>query len=93
MTRYYIVDPTAERGIVEVAEEEFTLMRGTDETRPYINKMYEGELALDDVPAELQEAVNFSVEARIARYGLYANGELTAHEALEILKGVTNLDP
>lgn len=87
MTRYYISDPTAERGFVEITEEEFNLLRGTDETRPYIKQVYRGEITLDAVPAELQEAVSASVEARIARYGLYAERELSAQEALNILTG------
>lgn len=84
MKRYYI---TSGNGFVEVTEEEFHLMRGTDETRPYIAKVYTGEMAIGDVPAELQEAVRASIETKIEYQGLYAERELSAYETLEILTG------
>lgn len=87
MTRYYFVDPEAENGYVEVSEEDFTLLYGTDETRPYIAKVYTGEMAIGDVPAELQEAVKASVNAVIARHGPYAERELSAQEAMDIILG------
>lgn len=87
MTRYYFVDPEAENGYVEVSEEDFTLLYGTDETKPYISKVYMGEVGIDAVPAELQEAVQASVNAVIARHGPYAERELSAEEALAILTG------
>lgn len=87
MTRYYIVDNKSERGYTEILEEEFNALRGTDETRPYIDKVYASEMMLDAVPAELQEAVNTSVEVRIARYGQYTESELSAQEAMDIILG------
>lgn len=84
MKRYYI---TPGNGFVEVTEEEFNLMRGTDETRPYISKVYMGEMTIGDVPAELREAVSASVEIIIMYQGLYVERKLSAYEALEILAG------
>lgn len=86
-TRYYISDPTAERGFVELTEAEWYALIGTEETRPYANKVYRGEMTIEEVPAELQEAVQAVVDAKIVRFGLYSERELPANEALNILTG------
>lgn len=87
MTRYYIVEPTTERGYMEIEEKEFKSLHGTAETRPYIERVYMGEMTLADVPAELRDSVSESVETRLAYYGPYAERELSAEEALAILTG------
>ena len=84
---YYISDPKAERGFVEISESEWYALIGTDETRPYANKVYRGELSIEEVPAELQEAVQAVVDTKIARWGLYSERELPADEALNIIAG------
>lgn len=91
MTHYYIIDPNAERGRVELTEPEYYALIGTEETRPYADKVYRGEMNISDVPEELQEAVADVVAEKVRRFGLYAERELTAHEALNILtEGVAN---
>lgn len=87
MTRYYISDPKAEKGFVELTEAEWYAIVGTDETRPYANKVYRNEMDITEVPEELQEAVQAVVDAKIARFGLYSERELPANEALNIIAG------
>ena len=87
MTRYYIADNTAPRGFVELTESEWYAIVGTEETRPYANKVYRGELTIEEVPEELQEAVQAVVDTKIARWGLYSERELPANEALNIIAG------
>lgn len=87
VTHYYITDPTAERGFVELTEAEWYALIGTEETRPYANKVYRGEMAMDEVPEELREEVAAVVEEKVKRWGLYSERELTSHEALNIITG------
>lgn len=86
-THYYISDPTAPRGFVELTESEWLALIGTEETRPYVGKVYRGELPIEEVPAELQESVQAVVDAKIERWGLYSERELPANEALNIIAG------
>lgn len=87
MTRYYISDPTAPKGFVELTESEWLALMGTEETRPYANKVYRGEMTIDEVPEELQEAVSSVVATKVDRFGLYEERELPASEALNIITG------
>lgn len=87
MTRYYISDPKAEKGFVELTESEWYALLGTEETRPYANKVYRGEMAMEDVPEELREEVAAVVAEKVKRWGLYAERELQPQEALNIITG------
>ena len=87
MTRYYVSDPKAEKGFVELTESEWYALLGTEETRPYANKVYRSEMAMDDVPEELQEEVAAVVAEKVKRWGLYAERELQPQEALSIITG------
>lgn len=85
MTRYYITDPTAPKGFVELTESEWLALHGSDETAPYASKVYRGDLALDEVPEDIREEVEAVVATKVARWGLYSERELTDKEALNIL--------
>lgn len=87
MTHYYISDPKAEKGFVELTEAEWLALIGTEEVRPYTGKVYRGEMAMEDVPEELREEVAAVVAAKVERWGLYSERELTSHEALNIITG------
>jgi hypothetical protein len=87
MTHYYIADFKAEKGFVELTESEWYALLGTEETRPYANKVYRGEMDISEVPEELREAVAAVVAAKVERWGLYSERELTAREALNIITG------
>lgn len=86
-TRYYISDPTAERGFVELTETEWFALMGDETTRPYAGKVYRGEMAIEDVPEDVREAVAAVVAEKVARWGLYSERELSDNEALNILTG------
>lgn len=87
MKRYYIADNTAPRGFVELTESEWYALIGTEETRPYTGKVYRVEMDITEVPEELREEVAAVVAEKVKRWGLYAERELTAHEALNIITG------
>lgn len=87
MTHYYISDPKVEKGFVELTESEWYALLGTEKTRPYANKVYRGEMSIDDVPEELREEVAAVVAAKVERWGLYAERELQPQEALNIIAG------
>lgn len=88
MKHYYITDPSASKGFVEVSEEEFTAIIGTEETRPYASKVYRCELTIEEVPEDLREAVQTVVNAKIARWGEYNKQEISANELNDMIKGV-----
>lgn len=87
MTRYYITDPTAPKGFVELTESEWLALHGSDEAAPYASKVYRGEITLDDVPEAIREEVEAVVQAKIDRWGLYSEREISDREALDILTG------
>lgn len=87
MKHYYITDPTAEKGFIEVSEEEFTALLGTDETRPYATKVYRGIISIEDVPEDLRVQVQAAVNNRIARFGEYNKQEIPAEELKSMIEG------
>jgi hypothetical protein len=88
MKHYYIVDPTAEKGFVEVPEDEFTTLIGTEETRPYASKVYRGELSITEVPEDLRGAVQSVVDKKITRFGEYNKQEISASELNNMIEEV-----
>lgn len=42
-TRYYVVDQIAEKDFVELSKSEWLALMGTEETRPYTDKVYRGK--------------------------------------------------
>lgn len=86
-THYYVSDPKAEKGFVELTESEWLALIGTEETRPYTGKVYRGEMDIADVPEELREAVQAVVDTRVQRWGLYIEREIPDTEALNIITG------
>lgn len=87
MKHYYIADNTQPKGFIELTEAEWNTLMGTEETRPYASKVYRGELFINEVPAELQEAVQAVVDAKIARWGIYESRDIPDSEALNIITG------
>jgi hypothetical protein len=88
MKHYYLSDPSADRGFVEVTETEFNAIVGTEETRPYANKVYRNELSIDEVPEDLREAVQAVVDAKIARWGEYNKQEVSSEELKSLVEEV-----
>lgn len=87
MTRYYISDPTAPKGFVELTYEEWLALHGTDASAPYASQVYRGEITLGDVPEDIREEVEAVVATKVARWGLYSEREISDKEALDILTG------
>lgn len=87
MTHYYISDPTAPKGFVELTESEWLALIGTDTTRPYASQVYRGEMELSAVPEDIREEVEAVVQAKVDRWGLYSEREISDREALNILTG------
>ena len=83
---YYIVDPTAEKGFVEVTETEFTTLLGNETTRPYASKVYRGEITIEEVPEDVREAVSTVVAAKIECFGEYSKQEVPATELKSMIE-------
>ncbi len=81
MMKHYI-------GGVEVTAEEALALVGNNTTRPYIRKVYRGELTIEAVPEGMRQAVSAAVAARIERDGEYDGGEVTAAELMTMLEEV-----
>lgn len=90
MERYYINDLAAECGFVELTETEWLALMGDETTRPYATKVYRGEMPIDEVPADLRDAVQAVVDTKVARFGLYSERRISADEALNIITGGTD---
>lgn len=88
MKHYYITDPNAERGFVELTEAEFYAIVGTEEIRPYATKVYRGTLSIDEVPEDLRSQVQSVVDAKIARFGEYNKQEVPAEELKNMIEEV-----
>lgn len=88
MKHYYITDPNAEKGFVEVTEDEFTSFVGTEEARPYASKVYRGAISIEDVPEDIRVQVQTVVDNRIARFGEYNKQEIPAEELKSMIEGV-----
>ena len=87
MTRYCVRDTSAPKGYVEITEAEWISVVGTDEAAPYASKVYRGEITLDEVPEDIREEVEAVVQAKVERWGLYSEREISDKEALDILTG------
>lgn len=88
MKHYYIADPSAERGFIEVTEAEFNALLGTEETRPYASKVYRGIISIEEVPEDLRSQVQAVVNNKIARFGEYHSQEVPAEELKTMIEEV-----
>lgn len=75
-------------GGVEITEEEYNgLLVEIRVKAELVNRLYNGEIVLSDVPAEWQEEIQRRVNERIEAEGTAEEQELSAEEALEIILG------
>lgn len=78
-------------GGTEITEAEYnTLLSEIREKAALVDKLYSGEITIDEVTADWQEEIQRRVNERIAAEGEAAEDtdpELSAEEALEIIMG------
>ena len=75
-------------GGTEITEVEYnTLLSEIREKAAFVNKLYNGEITIDEVPADWQEEIQRRVDERIAAEGSAEEQDISAEEALDILLG------
>ena len=75
-------------GGTEITEAEYNeLLAMIREKAELVDKLYNGEITIDDVPAEWQEEIQRRVDERVAAEGILEEQELSAEEALDIIFG------
>lgn len=75
-------------GGTEITESEYNaLLSEIREKAALVNKLYNGEITIDEVPADWQEEIQRRVDERIAAEGIAEEQDIPAEEALDILLG------
>ena len=75
-------------GGTEITEAEYNaLLTEIREKAALVNRLYNGEITIDDVPTEWQEEIQRRVNERIAAEGAAEEQDLSAEEALNIILG------
>ena len=75
-------------GGTEITEAQYNaLLSEIREKSAMVDKLYGGEITIDEVPADWQEEIQRRVDERIAAEGSAEEQDISAEEALEILLG------
>ena len=75
-------------GGTEITEAEYnTLLSEIRDKAALVDKLYSGEITIDDVPTDWREEIQRRVDERIAAEGSAEEQDISAEEALEILLG------
>lgn len=75
-------------GGTEITEGEYNeLLAMIREKAALVDRVYNGEIGMDDVPAEWQEEIRRRVDERVAAEGTLGEQELSAEEAIDIILG------
>lgn len=75
-------------GGIEITEAEYnTLLTMIREKAALVDSLYNGEITIEDVPAEWQEEIRRRVDERIALEGTIEEQDISAEEALDIILG------
>lgn len=75
-------------GGVEITEVEYTrLLAEIREKAALVDKLYTGEITIDNVPTEWQEEIQRRVNERIQQAGAAEEQDISAEEALDIILG------
>lgn len=75
-------------GGVEITEEEYNCLLTEIRTKAeLVDKLYNGEITLSDVPTEWQEEIQRRVDERIEQQGTLEEQDISAEEALDIILG------
>ena len=76
------------KGGTEITEAEYNaLLSEIREKAALVDKLYSGEITIDDVPTDWQEEIQRRVDERVAAEGSAEEQDISAEEALEILLG------
>lgn len=76
-------------GGTEITESEYnTLLSEIREKAALVDKLYSGEITIDDVPTEWQEEIQRRVDERRAAEGEEAEQEISGEEFLNMMEGV-----
>ena len=75
-------------GGMEITEDEYNaLLSEIREKADFVDKLYNGEITIDEVPADWQEEIQRRVDERIATEGSAEEQDISAEEALNIILG------
>ena len=75
-------------GGTEITEAEYNaLLSEIREKADLVNKLYSGEITIDDVPTDWQDEIQHRVDERIAAEGTAEEQDIPAEEVLDILLG------
>ena len=75
-------------GAEEITEAEYNaLLAEIREKAALVEKLYSGEITIDEVPADWQEEIQRRVDERSAAEGTAEEQDISAEEALNILLG------
>ena len=75
-------------GGTEITEAEYNaLLSEIREKAALVDRLYSGEITIDDVPTDWQEEIQRRVDERIAAEGSAEEQDISAEEALDILLG------
>lgn len=75
-------------GGVEITESEYNeLLTMIREKAALVDKLYNGEITINEVPTEWQEEIQRRVDERIAQQGAMEDQDISAEEALDIILG------
>ena len=75
-------------GGTEITEAEYNaLLSEIREKSAMVDKLYGGEITIDEVPADWQEEIQRRVDERVAAEGSAEEQDIPAEEALNILLG------
>ncbi len=75
-------------GGVEITEGEYNrLLAEIREKAALVDRLYSGEITIDDVPTDWQEEIQRRVDERVAAEGSAEEQDISADEALNILLG------
>lgn len=75
-------------GGTEITEEEYNrLLTEIREKAALVDRLYNGEITIEDVPEQWREEIQRRVDERIAAEGAAEEQDLPAEEALNIIMG------
>ena len=75
-------------GGTEISEAEYNaLLTMIREKAALVDKLYSGEITIDDVPTDWQEEIQRRFDERIAAEGAADDQDISAEEALDIILG------